>query len=228
MTGETGRRKPVVAALLSLLLLGAVVVAVFVNPFVLYKTASGSMHPTLLAGDYLVANADAYINQLPERGDIVVFREPRSGKYQYIMRIVGLPGERIQMVRGILHINGKPVRREQIEDFEVIDPYGDRTQAAQYIETLPNGREHRIIEVEEDSGPFDSTGEIVVPEAHYFAMGDNRDNSADSRLAGTVPAGYLVGRAEVLYFSLESDIAWWQVWRWPGGIRYERIGMKLD
>jgi signal peptidase I len=115
----------------------------------------------------------------------------------YIKRIVGLPGERIQVKAGILHINGEPVGRRQIEDFKL----GPGRVARQYLETLPNGRVHRIVEQRGDDSRFDNTREFIVPPGHYFGMGDNRDNSADSRVIGFIPAENLIGRAEVVLLS---------------------------
>ncbi len=201
---------------------------VFEYPATSYSIPSGSMRPTLLTGDYVRVNPYAYSDRTPERGDIAVFRKPGGEEAEYIMRIVGLPGDRIQMIAGVLHINAKPVMRERIEDFEFTGYFGGRESAAQYAETLPNGRKHRILETQGDSGQLDSTGEQTVPEGHYFAMGDNRDNSADSRVIGFVPAENLIGRAEILFFSVENEFAWWRVWRWPSTIRFDRIGTKTN
>ncbi len=219
----------------------AIALVIRVILFEPFNIPSGSMKPTLLEGDFLFVSKYSYgysrysfpwalapfegrIWESPvERGDVAVFREPRYLREDYIKRIVGLPGDRIQVIAGVLHINGTPVERERVEDFEIVDPYGNSVLVPQYLETLPNGRAHRILETSGDLGRLDSTAEIVVPEGHYFAMGDNRDNSADSRVIGLVPAENMVGRAEILFFSIENDISWWQVWRWPGGIRYGRL-----
>lgn len=200
----------------------------FEYPAASYSIPSGGMHPTLLTGDYVRVNKYAYSDRTPERGDIAVFWKPGQEKVEYIKRIVGLPGDRIQMIAGVLHINAKPVTRERIEDFEFTHPYGSWVSAPQYVETLPNGRKHRILEANGDSGQLDSTEEKTVPEGHFFAMGDNRDNSADSRVIGVVPVENLVGRAEILFFSVENEFAWWRVWRWPSTIRFERIGSKVN
>ena len=196
-------------------------------PTASYSIPSASMHPTLLTGDYVRVNKYAYTDRAPERGDIAVFWKPGQEQVEYLARIVGLPGDRIQMIGGVLHINAKPVARERIEDFESPRQYYGRETAMQYVETLPNGREHRILEAQGDSGRLDSMDEVVVPEGHYFAMGDNRDNSADSRTTGFIPEENLIGRAEILFFSVEYEFAWWRVWNWPSTIRFERIGRKL-
>jgi signal peptidase I len=219
----------------------AIALVIRVILFEPFNIPSGSMKPTLLEGDFLFVSKYSYgysrysfpwglapfegrIWESPvERGDVAVFREPSRLAEDYIKRIVGLPGDRMQVIAGVLHINGDPVGRERIEDYQLTDHYGNPNLVPQYLETLPNGRKHRILETSGDLGRLDSTVETVVPEGHYFAMGDNRDNSQDSRVIGFIPAENLVGRAEILFFSIENDIAWWQVWRWPGGIRYGRL-----
>ncbi len=200
------------------------------------------MKPTLLVGDYLFVSKYSYgysrysfpfgfppfsgrfFESPVERGDVAVFRNPKQLDQDYIKRIVGLPGDRIQVKAGILHINGEPVTRERIEDFEIAPNYG----VAQYIETLPNGRRYRILEASGDTGMYDNSSEYPVPEGHYFAMGDNRDNSSDSRVIGTVPAENLVGRAEFLFFSTDGSARLWQVWKWPFAIRYGRLFDGVD
>ncbi|UCH73140.1 MAG: signal peptidase I [Rhodospirillales bacterium] len=196
----------------------AILIALFVRivAFQPFNIPSSSMYPTLLIGDYLFVSKYSYgysrysfpfglvpfkgrIWESPvERGDVAVFRNPQDLSQDYIKRIVGLPGDRIQVKNGILHINGEPVRRQRIEDYEL----RPGRLVPQYLETLPNGRVHRIVEEKGDSGYSDTTREFVVPEGHYFAMGDNRDNSADSRAIGYIPAENLIGRAEILFFSL--------------------------
>jgi signal peptidase I len=122
-----------------------------------------------------------------------------------------------------LHINGKAVDRRRIEDFTYVDEDGNTRRIAQFIETLPNGVEHRILE-ESDNLPFDNTREYIVPEDHFFMMGDNRDNSVDSRRSvGYVPKENLVGRATILFFSHEPDVHWWEFWKWPTSIRFSRL-----
>ena len=224
----------------------AIALVIRVVLFEPFNIPSGSMKPTLLEGDFLFVSKYSYgysrysfpwglapfsgriWESQVERGDVAVFREPSRLAEDYIKRIVGLPGDRIQVIAGVLHINGDPVIRERIEDYELIDGYGRANPVPQYAETLPNGRKHRILETNGDLGRLDSTAEKIVPEGHYFAMGDNRDNSQDSRVIGFVPAENLVGRAEILFFSMENDISWWQLWRWPGGIRYGRLLDSVD
>lgn len=199
----------------------ALLIAVTVRTFAYepFNIPSGSMIPTLLVGDYLFVSKLSYgyskysfpfgfipfegrvFEDRPERGDVAVFRQPTNTDVDYIKRIIGLPGDRIQVKSGILHINGEPVNRKRAEDF-VLD---SGRVVRQYIEILPNGREHRIIETNGDGHFMDNTREYVVPDGHYFAMGDNRDNSQDSRFlsqVGFVPAENLIGRAEFLFFSV--------------------------
>ena len=224
----------------------AVVIALVVRSFVFepFNIPSGSMIPTLLVGDYLFVSKFSYgysryslafspnlfsgrvMARQPERGDVAVFRKPKENKVDYIKRVIGLPGDHIQMVNGILVINGTPVERQRIADFVDKDRDGIIVRAPQYIETLPNGKQHRIIEYFGDNGPADNTIEYVVPEDHYFMMGDNRDNSQDSRFldqVGYVPFENFIGRAEVMFFSVDGSAAWWQVWSWPWAIRYGRL-----
>ena len=223
----------------------AVVIAFGVRTFAYepFNIPSGSMIPTLLVGDYLFVSKFSYgysrytvalgvplfdgrlLYTKPERGDVAVFKLPRDNKTDYIKRIIGLPGDRIQVIGGILHINGEAVKRERVEDFVTTDQFGRQVRVAQYIETLPNGRKHNIIE-ESDSGSLDNTQVYTVPENHFFAMGDNRDNSLDSRVSsmvGFVPVENLVGRAEFLFFSIDEGSSFWEFWKWPWSVRFGRV-----
>jgi signal peptidase I len=213
-----------------------------------FNIPSGSMVPTLLVGDYLFVSKYSYgysrhslpfslplfsgriFASAPERGDVVVFKLPSDNKTDYIKRIVGLPGETIQVRQGRLYINGELVQRRRIEDFIYADEYGRLVRMAQFIERLPNGREHRILEMT-DQGQLDNTPEFRLGQGQYFTMGDNRDNSSDSRVpadglnkgVGFVPAENLVGRAEILFFSTNGEARLWEFWRWPGAIRFGRL-----
>jgi signal peptidase I len=223
----------------------AVVIAFGVRTFAYepFNIPSGSMIPTLLVGDYLFVSKFSYgysrytvalgaplfdgrlLYTKPERGDVAVFKLPRDNKTDYIKRIIGLPGDRIQVIGGILHINGEAVKRDRVEDFVTTDQFGRQVRVAQYIETLPNGRKHNIIE-ESDSGSLDNTQVYTVPENHFFAMGDNRDNSLDSRVSsmvGFVPVENLVGRAEFLFFSIDEGSSFWEFWKWPWSVRFGRV-----
>lgn len=225
----------------------AILIAVFIRTFMFepFKIPSGSMYPTLYVGDFLFVSKYSYgyskhslpfsmplfegriWSDSPERGDVIVFKEPQYNKTDYIKRLIGLPGDRIKLVNGRLYINGKQVEREQIEDFVLHDKYGNVERYRQYVETLPNGVKHKILEVS-DSEDFDNVPEVTVPEGHYFMMGDNRDKSDDSRVnVGFVPEENLVGKARVLFFSLDSDGDWYKLWNLPRQIRWSRLFNKI-
>ncbi len=149
---------------------------------------------------------------------------PRDNATDYSKRIIGLPGDHIQMKSGQLYINGVMAKRERVEDY-VYREGSTTIRLAQYNETLPNGRQHRIIKMG-DNERLDNTKEFVVPPGHYFMMGDNRDNSSDSRDPNGgvdyVPVENLVGRAEFLFFSTDGSAHLWEPWKWPFAIRYNR------
>ena len=212
-----------------------------------FNIPSGSMIPTLLVGDYLFVSKfslgysrhslpfslpliDGRIAFTePQRGDIVVFKLPRDNTTDYIKRLVGLPGDRIQVQGGILLINDEPVPRQRIEDFNLVGRNGQSRKVPQYTETLPNGVSYHVL----DSDPFgalDNTDVYVVPEEHYFFMGDNRDHSSDSRVlnnVGYVPVENLIGRAEILFFSTDGTARFWEVWKWPFATRFSRFFTTL-
>ena len=207
-----------------------------------FSVPSASMLPTLLIGDYFFVSKYAYgysrhsmpfspplfegriLDRPPRRGDVVVFKLPRDGKTDYVKRVVGLPGDRIQMRGGVLHINDVAVEREHVVDPEYVDRAGN---SVLYRETLPDGASYLTL----DRGRTfqDDTEVIEVRPGHFFMMGDNRDNSRDSRFeneVGQVPAENLVGRAEIIFFS-GSGARWWEVWKWPWSIRYGRVADSL-
>lgn len=213
-----------------------------------FSIPSKSMVPTLLVGDYLFVSKFSYgysRYSLPfglplfegrlfgevgdvERGDVVVFKKPTDNKTDYIKRIVGLPGDEVQMIEGILHINGTPVEREKLGNGSIEEAGYDRS-VSEYSETLPNGVDHLIWEKGDDRF-LDRTEVFTVPEGHFFAMGDNRDSSQDSRTddVGFVPFENLIGRAEFIFFSHRGDAEIWEVWKWPQNIRWGRLLDGID
>ena len=222
----------------------AVLIAFAVRTFAYepFNIPSGSMIPTLLEGDYLFVSKFSYgyshhtiafgvpvfdgrlFGRTAEPGDVAVFKLPSDPSTDYIKRVVGLPGDSVQVVGGILHINGQPVAREPVRSYETTDRLGRIERGTIYRETLPNGRSYEIRELGDDL-PLDNTDVYVVPEGHYFMMGDNRDRSQDSRVlsqVGYVPEENLVGRAEFIWFSLEQG-SFWQFWRWPTELRWNRM-----
>ena len=224
----------------------AVIIALGVRTFLYepFNIPSGSMKPTLLVGDFLFVSKFTYgysryslplslplingriLARDPERGDVAVFKLPSDNATDYIKRVIGLPGDRIQVRDGILHINRKPVQRELQDTIEVETQTGRMEQVSVYVETLPNGRQHLIWEAS-DSEHYDNTPEYIVPEGHFFMMGDNRDSSQDSRVqskVGFVPLENMVGQAKFLFFSHNDSARLWEIWRWPQAIRASRIG----
>jgi signal peptidase I len=207
-----------------------------------FRIPSSSMEGTLEIGDYLfvskftygysqysvpfftpVAFAGRVMDRPAERGDVVVFRFPPDPTQDYIKRVVGVPGDRVQMIGGVLHINGEPVKLERIEDRVTTRDDGSEERVARFMETLPGGVTHVVLKTQE-FGALDETDEVLVPQGHYFMMGDNRDNSNDSRAdVGLVPEQNLVGRAEVVFFSHDGSAELWELWQWPFAIRYSRL-----
>ena len=199
------------------------------------------MVPTLLVGDYLFITKFDYgysrfsflfplSNFLPkgrifyvqpERGDIVVFRKPPENKIDYIKRIIGLPGDTIQLKDGRLYINDQLVQREYKAQ-EYWDTEAGHQLYTRYEETLPNGVTHDIYELT-DNNIYDETDPIEVPENQFFMMGDNRDNSLDSRVFGFVPAENLEGKARFIFYSTNGDGWFFQFWRWSEFLRLDRF-----
>ncbi len=213
-----------------------------------FNIPSGSMKPTLEVGDFLYVSKPTYgysraslvypftrmnmhgrilSSHGPNRGEIVVFKAWKDGNKDYIKRVIGLPGDEIRMIGGHLHINGEPVKKEFVGMFDADCDHFRHTQAPRYRETLPNGVSYIVQECHGDEGNLDFVGPYKVPEGHYFMMGDNRDQSQDSRVesqVGYVPLEDIVGRAERIFFSVDGERAhFWEVWKWPFAIRYGRI-----
>ncbi len=212
----------------------------FFQPF---NIPSGSMKPTLEIGDFIVVDKVEYgysraslifpltrlplegrvFADVPSQGEIVVFKNYADRNRDYIKRVIGTPGDKIQMVEGNLFLNGQMVEREQLD---VPTDCSDNTLGRMYRETLPGGVSYRVQECSGNFGREDNTPVFTVPDGHFFMMGDNRDNSADSRTptVGFVPADQIVGRATRVAFSVDGErAAIWEVWKWPFAIRYGRI-----
>jgi len=167
----------------------------------LYDIPSGSMFPTLRVGDHIFALANVYRNKVPPRGQIVVFKYPQDHKTDYVKRVVGLPGDRIQLRAGRLYINDQQVPREPVTDLDIPSPYG--RPLTLYRETLPGGAAHLIAE-ESDDAALDDTEVFTVPDGAVFLLGDNRDHSADSRIStgvGYVPLALLRDEPLFVYWS---------------------------
>ena len=245
-------------------LLWAAVIAIVIRTFAYepFNIPSGSMIPTLLVGDYLFVSKTAYgyskfsfpggivpvegriWEGKPKRGDVVVFRPPGELETDFIKRVIGLPGDRIQV------INGTPVERQPIQPY--VDPDDpEMREIPQYLETLPGGVTHPILEQQSDNGPYDNTQIYVVPPDHYFMMGDNRDNSNDSRAkvggtekcsgdtidesktdclgpVGFVPKENLIGPAKILFWSYGSSFRWYNPITWVTALRFGRLLNVID
>ena len=225
----------------------ALLIALVIRTFLFqpFNIPSGSMENTLLIGDYLFVEKYAYgysrysfpfglmpfggriFGSPPERGDVVVFKLPSDTSTDYIKRVIGLPGDRIQMINDRLYINDKTVPKTRIADY-VEDIDGFQHHVPRYRETLPDGKAHDVLD-RDPNGPADNTDVYIVPPGHYFMMGDNRDNSDDSRAGvGYVPAENLVGKAEFIFFSTNGTARFWEFWKWPWTIRYDRLFTVID
>ena len=223
------------------LLLAVVLRTLLFQPF---SIPSGSMMPNLLIGDYLFVSKFSYgysrysipfapdlfrgriWEGKPERGDIAVFKLPSNPEIDYIKRVVGVPGDKIQMVDGVLQINGAPVPK--VPNGEFVDTRtATNTKVPMYKETLSNGVTFDTLDIN-PNGLGDNTRVFEVPAGHYFMMGDNRDNSADSRFeVGFVPLENFVGKASIIFFSIGDGAHPLAVWRWPDALRASRLFQGL-
>ncbi|MBI3677048.1 MAG: signal peptidase I [Proteobacteria bacterium] len=224
----------------------ALLIALVIRTFLFqpFNIPSGSMEDTLLIGDYLFVEKYSYgysrysfpygivpfpgrvFGSQPARGDVVVFKFPQDNSTDYIKRVIGLPGDRVQMLNGQLYINEKPVPKVRVGDYvETSD--GIAHNVPRYRETLPNGKSYLVLD--RFQGAADNTDVYVVPADHYFMMGDNRDNSNDSRGdVGYVPKANLVGKAELIFFSTDGSARFWEFWKWPWAVRYNRMFTVID
>lgn len=249
----------ILKTLIYAILIALVLRTVLFKPF---SIPSESMLPNLLVGDYLFVSQYSYgysrfslplspplfsgrvFDTPPVRGDIAVFKLPRDDQTDYIKRVIGLPGDKVQMVRGVLVINDRPVKKQRIDDFIV--PVSGNTDCTnrpryrvtledgtlvckypRYQETMDNGRQYHVLDLDPE-GPWDTTQPWVVPQGHYFMMGDNRDASSDSRRPESVGVGFVpyenfVGRAEIIFFSTDGNARLWTPWRWFSAARFSRF-----
>lgn len=209
-----------------------------------YNIPSSSMVPTLLVGDYLFISKYDYgysrhsfplslpiiprgriFNNPPQRGDVVVFKVPTNQSTDYIKRIIGLPGDTIQMKSGRLYINNEAVPREKLAEEDWLTEEGWK-HYIRYEETLPNGVKHDIYELH-DHAVLDNTGSYYLGDGEYFVMGDNRDNSQDSRVFGVVPEELLEGKARLIFYSTNGNGWFFQFWRWTQFLRLDRIFTEI-
>ncbi len=222
----------------------ALVIALIIRTFLIqpFFIPSSSMEPNLLVGDRLFASKFDYgyskhsfpfslgpisnriFSNVPDRGDVIIFKPPHTN-LDYIKRLIGLPGDRIKVRNGNLIINSNSLEYENIREDSKVLKNGRIIKINVLKETLPNGISYEIYNYL-DGSPGDNTKEFVVPENHYFFMGDNRDNSNDSRFWGTVEFSRLVGKAQIIFFSTEDGSTILEFWKWPFDIQFNRL-LKL-
>ncbi|MDO1559982.1 signal peptidase I [Brevundimonas sp. 2R-24] len=229
------------------LLIAMVLRTLFFQPFTI---PSASMEPNLYEGDYIIVSKWSYgysrhatpisipglhgrlFGGQPDRGDVVVFKLPSDNRTDYIKRVIGLPGDRIQMRDGRLYINDQPVEDTVVSRREVESIFGYSQETLQVRETLPEGRSFMTQDYGA-GGDLDDTGVYVVPEGHYFMMGDNRDNSLDSRVdlrsggVDMVPAENLIGEAQIILFSWHPGASLFKPWTWLTKVRLSRFFHEL-
>lgn len=227
----------------------AVLVALLFRSFLFepFHIPSGSMLSTLYEGDYIFVSKFAYgysgfslpfspnilKNRVwatePERGDVVVFRQPTDTSMNYIKRVIGLPGDVIEVRGGVVILNGQRLSLTRLSDEQFKDDAGNVTSVASYEETLPSGVSYKVLDSTR-FGDADEFGPVTVPQDHYFMMGDNRDNSLDSRfddVVGFVPFENLVGRAEVIAASLKPGQSIFRFWQWGSSFRSGRFWREI-
>ena len=220
----------------------AILIALVIRTFLFqpFFIPSSSMEPTLLVGDRIFVSKFSYgysrysfpfgipvLNKRilfnePKRGDVVVFKTPDSEKIDYIKRLLGLPGDKIQMINGDLFINGESVIRKKLREDNKILKNGRIINVDVYKESLQNKKSFETYSYLED-GPGDNTQMFIVPEGHYFMLGDNRDNSKDSRFIGPIPKENLVGKAQIIFFATKDGSKIIEFWKWPFDIQFARL-----
>jgi signal peptidase I len=242
-SGAVSEIVEIVKTVVYALLIALVLRVLFFQPFTI---PSASMEPNLYQGDYIIVSKYSYgysrhsipfsppffsgriLERRAQRGDIVVFKLPRDGHTDYVKRVIGLPGDRIQMKNGLLYLNDKQVPRVFVGTTKEDSGYGFIRDVAEYKETLPGGKSFMTNDFGTD-GELDNTDVFVVPEGQYFMMGDNRDNSSDSRVppeaggVGYVPAENLVGKAQIILLSWHPGASILKPWTWVFGARPSRF-----
>jgi signal peptidase I len=227
-------------------IISAILIAFFIRTFLLqpFTIPSGSMLPNLLVGDYLFVSKYSYgyskysipfspniisgrlFGRKPTRGDVAVFRLPKDTSIDYIKRIIGLPGDTVKVLKGVVYVNNRPLDQSLFEtDYKYYKYYNPDKVLIESIE------DKSYVTLNLDSESIgDNTGTYIVPKNHYFMMGDNRDNSLDSRFieqVGYVPYENLIGRAEFLFFSSDRSIPLWKIWQWHKKYRLDRVFKKI-
>ena len=217
-----------------------------------YKIPSESMLNNLMVGDYILVSKVSYgysKHSLPfsvpliegrlfasdvERGDVVVFRLPRDFSTYYIKRIIGLPGDKLQTIEGKLYLNDEKLETHRLEDYVRVNELGSEERFKRYSEVLPSGRSHKILDIGTFEGSIaDNSNVYTVPEGHYFALGDNRDNSLDSRWPSHVGVGFIpkenvVGQAKWITLSFDNNAKFWEIWKWFPEERRQRFFSEIN
>tara|TARA_B100001059_G_scaffold205811_1_gene216139 strand:- start:721 stop:1449 length:729 start_codon:yes stop_codon:yes gene_type:complete len=220
----------------------AVFIALLIRSFIAepFNIPSGSMKPNLLVGDFIFVSKWSYgysrhslpfsiplipfkiFSKMPDRGDVVVFKTPQDNRTDYIKRVIGLPGDKIKIINGEIYLNNKVVIRKKLKDFIDTDENALTKRARKYKEFFDDTT-FDILDIM-DNGIADNTQLFEVPKGYFFVMGDNRDNSQDSRFktVGFIPVDNLVGKARFIFFSLENS-RFLEIWKWPNSIRVNRL-----
>mgnify|MGYP001177160226 CR=1 FL=1 len=218
----------------------AIFIALLIRSFIAepFNIPSGSMKPNLLEGDFLFVSKWSYgfskhslpfslplipgriYSKMPERGDVIVFRTPTDNKTNYIKRVIGIPGDKIRMVNGHIEINGNLILKKITAYFIDTRNYQNERKRT-YIEYFFD-KEIKVLDTEDYVGRPDNTELFIIKDGHFFVMGDNRDNSSDSRFIGSIPIINLVGKAQFIFFSLDNS-RFYEIWKWPKSIRFDRI-----
>lgn len=228
----------------------AILAALTIRSFLFepFSIPSGSMYPTLVVGDYLFVSKYSYgfsrhsfplstpvvpkriFYSSPKRGDVIVFKTPTDNKTDYIKRLIGLPGDTIKMVENEIFLNGKKIERKKLNDEIYSDTFNRQSKVMRYMETLPSGKSYEVFEMNNDVTIYDTNNfrELVVPDNQFYVIGDNRDNSQDSRFIGGIPKDNLVGQGALVFLSFDSKKGrWWKVWTWFSALRKDRFFTSL-